>query len=673
MPHVADDRRYRRDIDGLRAVSILAVVGFHAGIASLAGGYVGVDVFFVVSGYLITGLLIGEVERSGTVSLREFYARRIRRLLPLSATVLVTTLVLGAWLVAPTARRALVGDAQAAALYVANWRYAGQATAYSDTNVEDGLLVHFWSLAIEEQFYFVWPLLILAAAWIGRRSRLPFRAVLGATLTLVIAASFGASLILTADSGPRAYYVTHTRIWELGAGALLAVIGSRLPSAGHAVNQMLSALGLGLIAAAVLLFDYTTAFPGSAALLPVVGTVLLVATGRSGTTAISRTLSLRPFVSLGRLSYAWYLIHWPAIGLSLLLQQRYFDTASTWIATTVGVAGSLGLAWMANRWIENPVRRHHLLVGRVRPNFALGAALSTVPLLVGFLVINGADLGESRRVVLAEDGSTIEAMSPAQAANDTVDLGLDCHNNWKTVELAEACVFGDVDGEFVVALVGDSHARQWLPALDRIGQSQGWQVHAWTKSACSIIDAPIYSVGLERSYDECAEWRGLVTDELRSLGGPDLVILARAASYRKAVIDGDEIIEGDITAEWAAGAERTFSDMTSLSDNVVLLADTPWAPSRIPDCLSSTNDPTDCTFERAAAIRDGELLDIERPIAARLGLRIVDVTPLICGDTDCPAMTDDGIITYRDTNHLTVTFTQTIAADFANAVVGVEA
>ncbi|HUH07103.1 MAG TPA: acyltransferase, partial [Egibacteraceae bacterium] len=221
----ADERGYRRDIDGLRAVSLLLVIGFHSGLGLFAGGYVGVDVFFVLSGYLITGLLVKEHQRTGRISLTDFYARRIRRLLPMSGLVLVSTVLAGLWLLPPLSRMSLVHDARAAALYIANWRFSRQATAYSDAEVTDALLLHYWSLSVEEQFYFLWPLLIFGVGWfVGRRRRELFIPTLSVVLGALIAASLWASLTLTAVRGPEAYYVTHTRLWELGVGGALALL-----------------------------------------------------------------------------------------------------------------------------------------------------------------------------------------------------------------------------------------------------------------------------------------------------------------------------------------------------------------------------------------------------------------------------------------------------------------
>lgn len=233
-PSTDSRHAYRADIDGLRALSILLVVGFHSGLGIVAGGFVGVDVFFVLSGYLITGLLVAEHQRTGRISLLNFFARRIRRLLPLAFLVIVTTTSLGWWLVPPLQRRELVGDARSAALYFANWRFAGKATAYSDAEVTDGLFTHYWSLAIEEQFYLLWPLVVVACGLMAvRLARASMAGVLGCAAVAVTVAAFTLAMIAT-ERASSAYFLTHARIWEMTAGACLAIGLARLRPIGTA-------------------------------------------------------------------------------------------------------------------------------------------------------------------------------------------------------------------------------------------------------------------------------------------------------------------------------------------------------------------------------------------------------------------------------------------------------
>ena len=656
---------YRGDIDGLRAVSIIAVVLFHAGVTRFSGGFVGVDVFFVISGFLITGLLVREIDRSGRVSMREFYARRIRRLLPLSFVTIVGTLAAGLWLLPPVARDGLVDDARAASLYVANWRYADQATAYSDTEVTDSLLVHYWSLAIEEQFYVLWPLLIVAGLGIARLARRPTRPILGALLGTLGLVSFALSVTITENDGVGAYYLTHTRLWEMAVGAGLALSAHRIPRLPPPVLDGIGAAGLAAIAVAATTYDAATPFPGSAALVPVVGCAAVLVAGSQKPGAIARTLAVAPMRLIGRLSYAWYLIHWPAIGLGLLLRERYDWPLGVGATTALAVIGSLGLAFVAHHTIENPVRHAAMLRSRRPANFAIGAALTAIPVLFGAALLANVDRGDGSFAVTTADGVIELVQSPAEAIADQIQADAACHLDIDETEITDGCLFGDPEGRRTLVLLGDSHARQWLDALDAVGQRHGWRVYAWTKSACSIIDARVYLTPQQRPYDECTTWRETVTARVATLGHIDLVVLARASSYTDRVMDGAAVVAPEeVGPLWADAFARTAATFTSLAEEVVLLADTPWPGFRPPTCLSEgPEDITACSFPLAPSLRDGPFLSVERPVAADAGIRIVDPVPLVCPDDPCAVVTTDGLITYRDTHHLTRSFTLTLLDD----------
>lgn len=649
---------YRGDIDGLRAISIVVVVLFHAGVDRFAGGYVGVDVFFVISGFLITGLLVREIERSGRVSMRDFYARRIRRLLPLSFLTIIATLAAGLWLLPPVAREALVADTRAAALYVANWRYAAQTTAYSDAQVTDSLLVHYWSLAIEEQFYVLWPVLIVSGLGISRLVRRPHTLVLGGLLGTLGIVSLALSITITNHEGVGAYYLTHTRLWEMAAGAGLALTIHRIPKLPTITLDVAGAIGLILIGIAAVSFDATTPFPGSAALLPVVGCAAVLVAGSQQPGAIASVLATAPLRLIGRLSYAWYLLHWPSIGIGLLLRERYGWSWSIGATTAAAVIGSLGLSWVLHHTIENPVRRADVLRNRRGTNYAMGAALTLAPVLLGIALIANVDRGDDNVVFQGVDGPLQLSQTPVEAMNDAVHGDSSCHSNFSETVPADDCIFGDPNGAVTIVLLGDSHARQWLDALDLLGREEGWKVHAWTKSACSIVDADVYLTAQERPYDECKEWRAAVTDVVAELEDVDLVLLARAGTYLQRVVIGGAIASTDDALDhWRDAYIRTAHTFDALANEVVLVADTPWPGFSPPECLSGRpEDVRDCSFDRDTARRDLAMLEVERPISDDLGIRIVDPVPLVCPEDPCPVVTPEGVITYRDSHHLTRTF-----------------
>ncbi len=657
---------YRGDIDGLRAVSVLLVVGFHAGVTPLAGGYVGVDVFFVISGYLVTGILVRSVLEHDHISLRDFYARRIRRLLPLSATVLLTTLLVGLWALPPLGRRGLLGDATGAALYVANWRFAGQATAYSDHAVTDGLLLHYWSLSIEEQFYLLWPLLIVAAAALVRRRPHRFVPVVTGLLVLVVGGSFAASVVLTSRLGPEAYYLTHTRLWEMGAGALLALGLPRLRPLAPRLAGAVAGGGLAAIAVAALTYDAETPYPGYLALVPTLGAVAVIAAGARSRNRFGQALGIRPLRYLGRLSYAWYLWHWPVIGLALLTRDRLEVDAGDQVVIAVAVVVSLGLSALSHRFVENPLRHAPWLEAATWRNLAFGFALTALPVVA---VVAFSVLGDTGRSAL-EVGA--DAMTPVEASEDVVSVGPeDCHADQHSVAPSLPCAFGDLEARSTVALVGDSHARHWLPALDAVAADRGWRLLSLTKSACTPFDVTTWNENFEREYVECEAWRRAVIDHLADLDDLELVIVSQSSGQRGAVVDEGErdLDDRRFARTWGEGAARSFARLTDAADHVVVLRDTYWSPEDVPGCLSAnTDDPSACALTRAEhGNRDEPMFDATAAVAPP-EVSFLDPRPLVCSDDPCAMVTADGIIKYRDRHHLTETFSLQLADELGRAI-----
>ncbi|HZE39724.1 MAG TPA: acyltransferase, partial [Stackebrandtia sp.] len=364
---------FRPDIEGLRAVAVGAVVLGHAGAPFFHGGYVGVDVFFVISGFLITSLLLRERLGTGRISIKGFYARRVTRLLPASALVVAATLV-ASWLWLPATRFAsIVGDALASAFYLVNDRLAVSGTDYLNADAAPSPLQHFWSLAVEEQFYFVWPvlLIVLTVAWRHRTSirRKPIAAV----LAVLVVVSLAISVVQTSASAPWAYFGTQTRVWELALGALVAVAANRLSAIRSGPAAALTWCGLAAVAVSVLWFDDATAYPGYAAALPVVGAAAVIAGGcarpRGGAGLL---LDTGPFQFLGKISYGYYLWHWPV----LMIGPAALGVAASLKVNLALVAGALVLALLSYHLIENPVRRRKILKQKPWRGIGLGAALS---------------------------------------------------------------------------------------------------------------------------------------------------------------------------------------------------------------------------------------------------------------------------------------------------------
>jgi len=647
VPFRPGENVFRPDIEGLRAVAVSLVVAAHAGIAGLAGGYVGVDVFFVVSGFLITSLLLREAERTGRISVARFYCRRAVRLLPAAAVVLVSTLVAARFLLPAVRLGEYCKDALSAASYVANLRFAAIGTDYLSADRPPSPFQHFWSLAVEEQFYLVWPLLILAAAHLWQRRR-PLTAVLG----VIVAASFTLSITETARSAPWAYFGPHTRAWELGAGALLALGLKKVERPLRAYGWA----GLAAILAAALWFDDATAYPGWRALLPVAGTLAVIAAGGN------RLLELRPMRTVGRLSYGWYLWHWPV----LLIVPIGNGVAKALLA--------LGLAAATYRWVENPLRRRHWR--SARSGLGLGAALSGTVAAVAValaLLPHPVPAGARRvdlRATLAtasrpdqELAAAIEAsramgplprnLTPAlsHAARDRPRVWTDgCHADVPVTTAPEGCFYGDPAGTRTVVLYGDSHAAQWFPAVERLADQRHWRLVELTKSSCSAADLPLWHDTLKREYTECAAYHRSALARIARLR-PSLVVVGSSFNYRPAHPSPD------LAAQWRAAWDSTFAQLRAGGSRVVAISDTPYMGGSVPECLAkpaNAGHAGNCTRSLHSAVRGPEQREVFLSYPG-----VIDPTAWFCTDV-CPAVIAN-LLVYRDSNHMTTTYAEALA------------
>jgi len=721
---------YRPDLDGLRFVSILIVVFYHAGVAGFTGGYVGVDVFFVLSGYLITGVLIREQADAGRIDIAGFFARRIRRLLPLAALVLVTTLIVGGWLLAPVQRESLITDARWASLYAANWRFGRSAVTYSETEVTDSLLLHFWSLSIEEQFYFFWPLIVLGAFWVARKRT---DVITGSALLipagLITVLSIGYSINQGRTLAGGAYFASFGRFWEMGVGALLAVLLPRVPRVAAAFRGPFLALGLGAILFAALTFSNSTVFPGYAALVPVIGTTLVVIAGEGRTAANiaqghSRRsiLSRGPLPALGRLSYGWYLWHWPLIGIALLARGRWDVPVSANAAVGAAVVASLALAWASHHTIENPIRHARPLRAAAAPNFGMGVALMLVPILGGLLFLRVGNVGDQVVAIpalastaetevqpsrenppqpsastgtaagVAEGGVTttvvptttlvpttllVQAMTPEQAAADAP--GLDrphipnlCNVGIESFEApsADECTLGDPEGDRTFVLLGDSHMQHHLPGLHLAAQDNGWRLLTWTKGGCPFNGADLWRASLSSAFVECAQWQQAVFDRLENVTA-DGVILGRASDQVTKIIDeNDEIIDDvSIAAEaWSQGHGEVYGRLAEMFGEVVVIRSTPLVGHNAATCLSrNLGDPAQCAIDDVTnLVPDRVQFDAE--VEAVGENHHYQLTPYLCSGVPCQVVTNGGVIKFRDSNHITGTFSTALTAVYADLI-----
>jgi peptidoglycan/LPS O-acetylase OafA/YrhL len=651
----------------LRAVAIAAVLLCHAGLPLLAGGYVGVDVFFVVSGFLITRLLLGELDRTGGISLRRFYARRARRLLPLAAVLLAAVGVLSLLLLSPVRAVEVSGDIVSSALYTANWHFAAQSVDYFAQDVEPSPVLHLWSLAIEEQFYLVWPTLLLAVTWLWRRRGGSVRPAIWITLAIVGVGSLALGIHLTDEQPASAYFSTFGRAWELALGGACALIGAvRIPRSAAAA---LGWGGLGAIVYATLVFDASTPFPGVAALLPTVGTACVILAGSSiyarPKGAPAGLLSLPPLRYVGRISYSWYLWHWPALIFAAVIWGPLSAAAglaviaASWIPTAA-----------THRWIEDPIRLSKVLALRPNRALAIGLGCMAIGASAGVLL---TDLQPALRTAPLADVKGAAALreqpypqqraaavrpSPLRAQADRSRMyyegcmvGIDGTNS-------NRCLYGDPQGRRTLILFGDSHALQYSPALEALAEKHDWRLIVLTKAECTPGEVRIRSMIAEREYSQCDAWREKELQRIELGARSTVVVISGDTVYTPYGSRGEELSGGAAAAAMEAGYVATLRRIHRAGLRTAVIKDPPVSTSNVPSCVSEKlQHLASCAF-RHVPDRDTEFDARAAKLAP--GAHLIDVTPEICPRNLCRAVIGNALV-YRDKSHLTATFARTLA------------
>ncbi len=672
----------RKDIQALRALAVGLVVLNHLWPARLPGGYVGVDVFFVISGYLISKHLLGELERSNRINLGQFYSRRIRRLLP-AATLVASVSLLAAWALLPFSRwLAIAQETIASVLYVENWVLAAKSVDYSAHNEAASTVQHYWSLSVEEQFYLVWPLLFLGLSLAAIRFRLRRRALLALGVVLVCALALTFCIWFTYSNRSPAYFVTPARAWEFGAGALIALGGPhamaalrlRLPDHHLAISGTAQYLGYGLIAYSALAYNEQTFFPGFAAVVPVAGTVLVIASGpNSPFWSPNQLLSARPIQLLGDVSYSLYLWHWPLIVLAPALVGHSLGTRDKAVLLVAAVA----LAYLSKKFIEDPGRTKLLRGAKpIRVFAAMAVAAAVVAALCGGLLLNfgKAQAAEAAKLesLIGEPCHGARSLDPRNNCSDPFGAakvanigpneapGFDapeCHPAtdpivFEDLKILRECDFtGGAKPEATVWLVGDSHAEQWKSALYELARLHKWKLKESLVGGCPYIDVKrVAFMGADatdpHSQQRCLQWSRQVTERIVQ-ERPDMVF-ASSFGAAEAVDDGTGRSQLD---QYNDAVTKRFLDWTRAGSKIYVLRDIPLTLHHSsPDCVALNHQrPTECANARSAALVPDPVANAARGMAMP-SVKVLDLSDQFCDDQNCYAVIG-GLQVYADNDH----------------------
>lgn len=681
----------RPDIQGLRAVAVGVVILAHVRLPGFDGGFVGVDVFFVLSGFLISSLLLHEATTTGRIRLGHFYARRARRILPAAGLVLVATSVFAATRLPLTRVSEVVDDVRSAALFTANLHFSRLGTDYFEETRAVSPVQHMWSLAVEEQFYLVWPVVVvLAFSLVTRRPQL----LTGIIVGIAWVGSLGWSIAQTSAEPVSAYFSSLTRAWELATGALLALAAHHLVRLPAWFRRLLVLSGLVAIGLAVAMFDESTPFPGWRAAVPVLGTAAVIAAGAGGSIGLARLLTIRPMRYVGDLSYSLYLWHWPVLVLGAYELGHPPGMGETGVLIAVLVGASV----LSFHLVEDPIRHQRTPVvhgmralalwpvtlalvlataswasahatsafeARIRgnPDGVLDPAVASAaeqarsghlrPRMEG---LAEPAVGQLIRAALdqADDGRAIPfpLVNFENLRRDSWHVKFDCHADWEQTSMLP-CKQGDRLATRTVVLYGDSHAGMWLPPLDLLGQFNGFKVVPLMKMGCAPFDVVQLHRGLP--HPTCGPFREWALRKMRDLH-PDVILVAYRSLLEMDPPDGQ-----NANAAWSSGAASSLRRLGRLAPRVEVISDVTTRDISPGECLTAPRSTmATCTQREQSVSTTGNALT--RAAAQSSGARFVDVTDLVCADHRCPLVAG-GVVIYRDSSHISLTWSHVVAAE----------
>lgn len=641
---------FRPDIQGLRAIAIAIVVFAHAGAPGFAGGFVGVDVFFVLSGFLITGLLVEEHLANGTIRYGAFLARRLRRLLPALLVMAICVLCLATLLLSPYEASMQTGSFLYAVSWTSNFYFSFAEFDYFAALKAKDLFLHTWSLGIEEQFYVVWPWIIALAFALAAgkgRSRYQLRTLSVINIAVVVA-SLGLCVYWSTTDQLLSFYMMPARGWQFALGSLVFVIsrsgwseqaGSRGHSRSRALKAFAASVGLALIAVSTTLLHSNLNYPGLYAVLPSIGAALLILASSGGAgPSFTRWLGGRPLVWVGDRSYSLYLWHWPVLMLG-----GAFGIGDSGGGVILLIFTSMLLATASYRWVELPFWKGRF--SQLRPRLVTLSAM--LALLTSF------GLADFASRIPQPDSNLVANQAAAGIRTDTADVfvaGLHCDSWYHSSEVVP-CETGDAEAQHTIALIGDSIGTQWVSVLPEIYKAPDWRIVVLAKSACTIADLEYYYKPAGGNYDVCTEWRNRSIDYLAKLQ-PDVVFIGSSAA------------SGFSESEWIGGTRRIVAKLVPAVDHVVILPGTPGLSFDGPSCLQAP-------YRFTSRLRDSQNL-CEEPqqsgrsdkIAGYLAkaagdfenAHVLNLNDLVCPNRRCAARSQSGIPVFRDSQHLTASF-----------------
>ncbi|MFC7961329.1 acyltransferase family protein [Rhodococcoides kroppenstedtii] len=684
-PESTRHSRFRLDIQGLRAVAVVLVVLDHL-LGWPRGGFIGVDVFFVISGFLITGLLLREGERHGRVSIADFYRRRARRILPVAVLVLAATVTASYVLLLAGRFDGVAVDAGWAMVFLINWHLASTGTDYFQSSLPPSPLQHYWSLAVEEQFYLVWPLVVgLVALTVGRRhGHRAFRVVLASVAAVAVALSFLWAVHQSAIEPTVAYFSTFTRIWELGAGALVALgagLWGRIPASAA---SLLGAAGLGGIVASVFLVDPSSGFPAPAGLLPILATCAVLVAGAHRVPATTSVLTLRPVVYVGAVSYSLYLWHWPVI----VLLESVLGPGPVHVVVSLAVMSAATVA--SYHLVEQPVLRSTLLrpgTDRRRASRTGDGQYALVGSLAVAAVLLGVAVAWQPAPVVAAGGPAPVLAAAAPEQNDPLEAAiresltartfpalsppLDDIDSGRPEEMLpgrdcldppahslDHCNYGDPSSTRSAFVVGDSVSMAWMPAIRGALEPRGFRVHGAAMANCPFIAADIAIVEDPAHSRDCNDSRDVLVDQILE-SRPTIVVMSDMEYGIQRLVDG----AGSEQA-WRQGRADIIDRVKGSGARIVVLSGNPFGKSPT-DCATRVSTPRDCV----STVSANWLLmrNADRAAAEATGAEYVDTRAWFCYRDSCPIFVS-GLLVRWDTGHITSDYGRYLAPRMQTAL-----